>query len=78
MAASTLGRQQKGVVVRAMAASMVSMEVLMSNSTPTTPPELPHHLSYLIRQGFHWGIVTVCQDTFSQEFETWDWPKSCI
>ena len=45
---------------RAVAASHVDAEILTGDNVP---PTHPNPLSYLIRQGFHWGTVTVWRDT---------------
>ena len=62
MAPGTPVRQQKGTEARAVVASLIFMEVLRGDNA------LLLFLSYLIRHDFHWGMVTVTQDTSGQGF----------
>lgn len=61
MTPGTSVREQKGTKARVVATFPVFVEVLSGYGV-----FLPHLMSFLIKQGFHWGMVTVLLNTIGQ------------
>ena len=75
MALSTPVKQQNGTEGIGVPTSSIFTEVLIGDDTFPQPPFL---LNYVIKQSFHWSMVTLWQDMINQGFGAWDSLKNCI